>query len=91
MGGFAGLLMALAGPLARQVLISLGIGLITYVGVDAAVAGALSAAKATLGQLSASVAAVLARAGMFTALSILAGGLTARVSMLALKRMGRVT
>lgn len=90
MGGLAGFLMALIGPLARQALISLGIGLITFVGVDTAVTGALSAAKGYMGQVPADIAAILARAGMFTAMSVIAGGITARLSMLVLKRMGRV-
>ncbi|URF08061.1 DUF2523 family protein [Cupriavidus campinensis] len=90
MAGLAGFLMALIGPLARQALIALGIGLITYVGLDAAVSGALAAAKSSLGQMPASVAAILARGGIFTAMSIIAGGITARMSMMVLKRMGRV-
>ncbi|WP_455155295.1 DUF2523 family protein [Cupriavidus campinensis] len=90
MAGLAGFLMALIGPLARQALIALGIGLITYVGLDTAVSGALAAAKSSLGQMPASVAAILARGGIFTAMSIIAGGITARMSMMVLKRMGRV-
>ncbi len=90
MGGLAGFLMGLVGPLARQALVSLGIGLITYVGVDAAVSSALAAAKANFGQIAGSVAAILARAGLFTAVSVLAGGISARLSMLVLKRMGRI-
>ncbi|MGT2454101.1 DUF2523 family protein [Cupriavidus basilensis] len=88
MGAF---LMAIAGPLARQVLVALGIGLITFVGLDTAVGAALAAAKGTLATIPASVAAILARGGIFTAMSILAGGITARVSLMVLKRMGRVT
>lgn len=90
MGGLAGFLMALVGPLARQALISLGIGLITFVGVDTAVSGALSAAKGYMGQTPADIAAILARGGIFTAMSIIAGGISAGVSMMVLKRMGRV-
>ncbi|SDP38556.1 Protein of unknown function [Ralstonia sp. 25mfcol4.1] len=90
MGALAPFLMALAGPLARQVLLSLGIGLITFVGVDTAVTSALAAAKGYMGQITADYAAILARAGLFTAMSIIAGGISARVSMMILKRMGRV-
>lgn len=90
MGGLAGFLMALIGPLARQALISLGIGLITFVGVDTAVSSALGAAKGYMGQVAGDYAAILARGGLFTAMSIIAGGIIARVSMLVLKRMGRV-
>ncbi|EHP43593.1 hypothetical protein OR16_07796 [Cupriavidus basilensis OR16] len=85
MGAF---LMALAGPLARQVLVALGIGLITYLGLDLAVSAALSAAKSSLGGMPASAAAILARGGIFTAMSILAGGVTARVSMMTMKKLG---
>lgn len=87
MGAF---LMALAGPLARQVLVSLGIGLITFVGLDAAVTAALGAAKSNLGMMPATVAALLARGGIFTAFSILAGGIVAGVSMTVLSRFGKV-
>ena len=86
----AAFLMALIGPLARQALIALGIGLITFVGLDAAVASALAAAKASFGQLNAAAMAILARGGLFTAMSVVAGGITARMSMMVLKRLGRV-
>ncbi|WP_265919177.1 DUF2523 family protein [Cupriavidus nantongensis] len=82
--------MALIGPLVRQALVALGIGLITFVGLDAAVTSALAAAKASLGQLPAAAMAICARGGMFTAMSIIAGGITARMSMMVLKRLGRV-
>lgn len=87
MGAF---LMALAGPLARQVLVALGIGLITYVGLDTAVSSALAAAKSNMGQITGSVAAILSRGGIFTAMSVIAGGITARMSMMVLKQLGRV-
>ncbi|ASL74984.1 DUF2523 family protein [Ralstonia pseudosolanacearum] len=86
----AGFLMALVGPLARQLLVSLGIGLITYVGLDAAVSAALGAAKSSLAGMPAVAAAILARGGVFTGLSIIAGGITARISMITLKRLGKL-
>jgi hypothetical protein len=90
MGGLASLLTALAGPIARQVLISLGIGLITFAGLDAAITAALGAAKSNMSQITGSVAAILARGGMFTAMSVIAGGITAGVSMVIVKRLGRI-
>lgn len=88
---FAAFLMALVGPLARQLLVSLGIGLITFVGLDAALSSALSAAKSSLVGLPSAVTALLAIAGFFTAFSIIAGGMVARISLMTLKRFGRVT
>jgi len=90
MGNLAGFLMGLIGPLVRQALISLGIGLVTFVGLDAAVTSALGAAKASMGQMPAAAMAICARGGMFTAMSIIAGGVSARMSMMVLKRLGRV-
>jgi hypothetical protein len=58
--------------------------------LDAAVTSALSAAKSSLGQLPAAAMAICARGGMFTAFSIVAGGITARMSMMIVKRLGRV-
>jgi hypothetical protein len=86
----AAFLMALIGPLARQLLVSIGIGLITFVGLDAAVGAALNAAKGSLSGTPAFAMAILARGGIFTALSIIAGGITARISLMSLKRLGRI-
>ncbi|WP_040011135.1 DUF2523 family protein [Cupriavidus sp. HMR-1] len=91
MGSLAGFLMGLIGPLVRQALVAIGIGLITYAGLDAAVSSALSAAKSSLGGMPAVALALCARGGMFTAFSVIAGGITAGVSMIVVKRLGRVT
>jgi len=87
---FAALLVALTGPIARQVLVSLGIGLVTYAGVDLAVSSMLGQAKAAWnagpGSSAAAAAQLIAMAGGNTALGIIAGGITARVTMLVLKK-----
>lgn len=82
----AALLVALAGPIARQVLISLGIGFVTYVGLDAALTTVITQAQANVNSMSADLANYVGLFGGFQAFSILAGGLTTRVSMIALKR-----
>jgi len=79
-------LVGLAGPIARQILISLGIGTVTFLGLNTAVTAALGAAKTALSGLPADAVQILALGGVFTALSVLAGGVTAGVSMIALKR-----
>lgn len=86
---FAALLTALASPIARQVMISLGLGVITFAGVDVAVNSILGQAKtAWAGSFTGDVAQLLAMAGANTALSIIAGAIIARVSMMVLKRIG---
>lgn len=79
-------LMALASPIARQILISLGIGVVTFVGLDTALAAALAAAKQALGGLPGDTINILGLGGVFQACSILAGGLTARVSLALVKQ-----
>lgn len=88
---FAAFLMGLVGPLARQILVSLGIGLVTFVGMDVAIGAALSAAKSSLGALPSAITAVMAMCGFFTAFSIIAGAIVARVSLVTLQRFGKVT
>ena len=81
----------MAGPVARQALVSLGIGTLTFVGLQAAVTSALSAAKSSIGGIQVDIAQVVAMAGIFTALSVLAGGITAGVSLVVLKRFAKLT
>lgn len=90
MGGFGTLLMALAGPLARQVLLSIGIGVVTFVGLNTAVTAALSQAKSALTGFPAEIVQLLALGGIFTMFSILAGGVMAGVSMIALQRFQKI-
>lgn len=85
--GVAGWLMGLAGPLARQVLVALGFGLVTYAGLDAALNAALGAAKSSWGAVGGMAGAMLAMSGANTALSIIAGAVVARVSFVQLKRL----
>lgn len=86
--GFSDLLMALAGPLARQVMISLGLAVVTFTGVDFALSALLDAARsAWAGSLSADVAAYVAMTGTNTGLGMIAGAMTARVAMLATKSL----
>lgn len=90
MAGVGSWLVALAGPIARQVLVSLGIGVITFVGLDTGVSAALASAKSNLTGMSVDVASVVALGGGFTALSVIAGGITAGISMIALKRFAKL-
>lgn len=90
MNGLSAFFMALAGPIAKQVMVSIGIGAITIVGLNAAVSSALGAAKGALGGLTGDAVQLLAMMGFFTSMSIIAGGITAGVSMVALKRFTKI-
>lgn len=80
-------LLGLATPILWKVLASLGMGILTYVGVDAAVSSALGAAQSNWGQLGGTAAQLVGLSGANEALSIIAGGVTARVSFMAFKKL----
>lgn len=84
-------LMALIGPLGKQLLVALGIGVVTYAGVDIAVSSMLANARAAwAGGPGGAAAQLIAMAGVNTALGIIAGGITGRVTMLALKKFALI-
>lgn len=86
MSSWASWLMSLAAPLAGRVLLSLGVGTITFVGLEMALSAAFSQGKAAAATLSGDVAAIVALSGGFVAMSVIAGGATAAVSLVILKR-----
>jgi hypothetical protein len=86
----AELLVALGGPIARKVLISLGIGFITFQGVDTAVNTALSAARNNFAGVTGDVAQLIALSGINWAMGTIAGGITAGVTMMILSKMAKI-
>lgn len=87
MGGLATVLASLVGPLAKRVLVALGIGIVSYAGATAALNGALGAASAAFGGMTGATMQIMAMAGGFQAVAIIAGGLTAGVAFSAVKKM----
>lgn len=83
---FSALLLALSGPIAKQVLRSLGIGVVAFVGLELAVSGLLDQARTAWGGMPATVAQYVALTGINHGLSIIAGAMIGRVSMIAFKR-----
>lgn len=83
-------LLLLVGPLARQIMISLGIGLVTFVGLDAAVSSLIQQVASNANSLPAQAASIFGMAGGFQALSIIAGGITARIALISLKSYRRI-
>ena len=86
MGGIGAWLVALAPALARRVLAALGFGLVSYVGLEAAIGALLSAAKVSLGAAGAA-GQIIALAGFGQACSIIAGAIVTRIAFFQLKRL----
>jgi len=89
-GGWGAFLAGVAGPVAKKVLTSLGIGVVTMTGVTAALQSGLNAAKAAMGGMTGVVADLVAIAGFFSAVGIIAGGLTAAASLMVMKKLALV-
>lgn len=89
-GGWGSFFAGIAGPVAKKVLTSLGIGVVTMTGVTAALQAGLNAAKVAMGGMTGVVADLVAIAGFFSAVGIIAGGLTAAASLMVMKKLALV-
>jgi len=86
MGSIAAWLGALAWPLVSRVIVAMGLGTVTYLGLDAAITAALNAGKLAIGGMGADVAGLIALSGFFEAMSITAGGIVASLAFSVVKR-----
>jgi hypothetical protein len=82
MTGLAAWLMSLAGPLLIQALVSLGVGVLTVVGFDAAFSQLVSWITTGVSGIPADMANVLAMGGVFQGVSYILGAVSARVAMI---------
>lgn len=79
-------LVGLAWPAISRILTSLGLGTVTFVGMDAMLQSAISSSQSSLAGLSPEILAIMSISGFITAMGILAGALTASLMLVALKR-----
>ena len=87
MAGLGTFLVAIAGPVVRKALTSIGIGIVSYAALSTALNTALSSAKGALGGFGGDAASIVQMSGVFDAMSIIAGALIARVALAQLKRL----
>jgi len=83
-------LLAAAWPLAKKILTSLGIGVLTYQGLTLVAQQLESAIVGAWGQVGGVTLQILSLAGIPQALGILIGGFTAKAALVAIGRIGRV-
>lgn len=84
-------LAAAAGPIVKQVLVSLGIGFISYAGLMLVVEGVIEHVQTSYGQLPAAAAALASLLGVDTALGIMLGAMVARATYAAVTRLGKLS
>lgn len=84
-------LVSLAGPAIRKILLSLGIGVASYAAVATALASALGAAQSAWGGFGGDSLAILQLSGIGEAMGIIAGAMTARLTLMAVKKLEILT
>lgn len=82
---------SIAGPVVKKALTAIGMGTITIVGLQAAINSAITAAQGSLGGMTGIVADLVAMSGFFSAASIIAGAVTASVSLVMLQKFAKLT
>lgn len=84
-------ILALAWPLAKKILVSLGIGALTYAGLTLIGHQIEAQVVAQWGQVGGDQLRMASMLGMPQALGILLGGLSARIALVAVGKIGKVT
>jgi len=88
MANFGGFLVALAGPIARRVLLSLGLGVVSYAGLALIAEQVKTAVVDNYGALSGNVLDLLNLLGAGQAIGIVLGAIIARAAFAAIARIG---
>jgi len=91
MDGLAKWLADISWPIVSRVLASLGVGTVTYTGLNTAFDGALQAARDAFTGVLPVVVQLIARAGFFDYMSITTGGVVAGLSWMVLKHFALKT
>jgi len=87
----AAFLLSIAWPIAKKILVSLGIGWATYEGLSLLAGAVASQVTSAWGQLGGTTLQLLSLGGFPQALGIILGALAARAALLAVGRLGKVT
>lgn len=91
MATFSAVLTALAAPLAKKVLTALGMGIVSYAAITAALAAVTSAITTAYGAITGDIAAILSLAGFGQAMGIILGAMAARLTYAQLNQLQVLT
>jgi len=84
-------ILAAVWPLAKKVLVSLGIGVLTYGGLSLIAQQVQNEVVALWGQVSGDMLAMASLLGIPQAFGVLLGAIMARVALIAVGRLGRIS
>jgi hypothetical protein len=91
MDGIAEWLAKISWPLVSRLLVSLGVGTVTYEGADTALHSAINSAKAAFTGFGPEVLQLLAMCGFFDAMAITSGGIISGLAWMAMKKFALQT
>lgn len=89
--GLSKWLYDLSWPIVSRVMAALGLGTLTYTGVDAALTGVLDNAKTAFSGMSGDVVQIVSMFGFFDAMAITSGGIISGLAWMVLKRFALQT
>jgi len=90
MASLGGLLAGAAGPLAKRVLQSLGLGMVTFAGLDIVFSQLRDLVITNWNNIPADVLAIASLGGYGDAVGIILGAIGARISYASLSHIGKV-
>jgi len=86
----AGWLISLAWPIAKQVLVALGIGAISYAGLSVLFGQVQSSVLSTWGELGGATLAIATLGGFPQSIGIILGALNARLAFIVVGKIGKI-
>lgn len=87
MPGIAAWLMALMTPLAKQVLVGLGFGIVTYAGVDAAFSTIITMMQAQMGSAVPEYMVYMKMSGIVEAMGLILSALAFKISIMQMSKL----
>lgn len=91
MGNWSGLFISLARPLLVKVLAALGMGAISYAGVNQGMDILVSAIRSNISGIPSELSGLMGLTGIYTAFSMILGALAFRMTMQVFNRIGVMT
>lgn len=83
---WARFLISIAGPMAKEILLKLGIGIVTYTGIKESLDFLIDSAKGSFLGIDSGILQLLSIGGISTALGIISGAMAARVAQSTVKK-----
>jgi hypothetical protein len=91
MASLSAVLSSLAAPIAKKVLAALGMGVVSYAAINAALQGVTSALTSAYGSITGDLAAIISLAGFGQAMGIVLGAMAARLTFAQLNKLQVLT